>query len=127
MLFFFFSLEGNTRKCCQGVKEMEDSGWVGGGGKPVLYILHFSELFYFSNNIYSPLLPFQQELFKSSVITDFNVFFIISSGLSNKLKEYFNCQVKTNKIHFSLFAGQATMCFFTPLKCSCSTHRLSTR
>ena len=32
-------------------------GWagVGCGGKPVLYILHFSELFIFSNNIYSPL------------------------------------------------------------------------
>ena len=32
-------------------------GWagVGYGGKPVLYILYFSELLIFSNNIYSPL------------------------------------------------------------------------
>ena len=47
------------KKVLTVVKGIEDwgVGWgvVGWGGKPVLYILHFSELFIFSNNIYSPL------------------------------------------------------------------------
>lgn len=78
MLFFFFPRRKH-KKVLTGVKEMEDSGvgcGAGCGGKPVLYILHFSELFIFSNNIYSPL-PFNRSYLRVVGLQILMFFFIL--------------------------------------------------